>query len=112
VAPVHPGSRAEIAGSNVSLRHLSSLGKQYTLQRAPGRSELSGTNWTALTSLLARTGTVVTLTAPANARPAFLTIAVSDVNTDGETYKLGPDRSNLKSNNQLDATGEPMSDYA
>lgn len=118
MAPIHTGARAEIAGSNVSLRLLSSLGKQYTLQRALRLSELSGTNWTTLTSVLARTGTVVTLTAPANAMPAFLRIVVSAGDTDGdginnwEDYKLELNPNNSKSNNQLDAGGQPMSIYA
>ena len=63
-------------------------------------------------------GTVVNLTAPASVAQKFFRISISDVDTDGdgvndwEKYKLGLDPSKAFSNNQLDANGQPMNDYA
>ena len=96
----------------------SALGKQYQLQSVLALSNGFGTNWTTEMTLVARTGTVVTLTAPAGVARKFFRIAISDVDSDGdgvndwEEYKLGLDPLNPQSNNQLDANGQPMNDYA
>src|ERR1022692_5014768 len=69
-------------------------------------------------TLVARTGTVATLTAPPGLAAKFFRISISDVDTDGdgvndwEEYKLGLDPTKPSSNNQLDANGQPMNDYA
>ena len=94
------------------------LGKQYQLQSIPGLSRASLSNWMTEASVVARTGTVVTVSAPASAAPKFFRIAISDVDTDGdgvndwEEYKLGLDPTKAASNNQLDGNGQPMNDYA
>jgi hypothetical protein len=103
--------------SNFSVTLPSALGKQYQLQSV--QPNISGwTNWTVEMSIVARTGTVVTLTAPISSVPKFFRVGIADVDTDGdglndwEEYKLGLDPFNPFSNNQLDAFGQPMNDYA
>jgi len=104
--------------TNFSVSMPCALGKQYELQSIPTVGGGSLPNWTTEASLVARTGTVVTVSAPAGAAPKFFRIAISDVDTDGdgvndwEEYKLGLDPTKATSNNQLDGTGQPMNDYA
>ena len=106
------------AGTNLTVSMPCALGKQYQLQSVPGISNIIGTNWTTEMTLVARTGTVVTLTAPAGVARKFFRISISDVDTDGdgvndwEEYQLGLDPTKPSSNNQLDANGQPMTDYA
>ncbi len=94
------------------------LGKQYVLQSVAGLSPTSLSNWVTEASVVARTGTVVTVTAPADTAAKFFRIAISDVDTDSdgvndaEEYKLGLDPTKAASNNQLDGNGQPMNDYA
>ena len=73
------------------------LGKQYVLQSLTGLSPASVSNWVTEASVVARTGTVVSVTAPADAAERYFRIAISDVDTDGdgvndaEEYRLGLD---------------------
>jgi hypothetical protein len=106
------------AGTNFTVSLPASLGKQYVLQSMPGFTNGMAANWTNEMTLVARTGTVVTLTAPAGLARKFFRIAIADVDTDGdgvndwEEYKLGLDPTKAASNNQLDGSGQPMGDYA
>ncbi len=106
------------SGTNVSVSMACALGKQYVLQSVTNWQNGAASNWISEASIVARTGTVVTLTAPAGAIPKFFRIGISDVDTDGdgvndwEEYKLGLDPNNPASNNQLGGTGQPLGDYA
>ncbi len=106
------------SGTNFAVSMACALGKQYQLQSLLVVSNGLGANWTNEMALVARTGTVVTLTAPASVAQKFFRISISDVDTDGdgvndwEEYKLGLDPTRPASNNQLDANGQPMNDYA
>src|ERR1017187_8590042 len=101
--------------SNFSVTMPCALGKQYQLQSV---TSLVGTNWTTESSVVARTGSTVTLAAAAGADSKFFRIAISDVDSDGdgvndwEEYKLGLDPFNAYSNGQLDSNGQPLNDYA
>lgn len=105
------------AGTNFNVTMSSALGKRYELQSVQPQGAPPWTNWVTEVSLVARTGTVVTLTAPASLTPKFFRIAVSDVDTDGdglndwEEYQLGLDPMNPLSNGQLDGNGQPLNDY-
>jgi hypothetical protein len=121
--PFDPNSFPRISaitqsGTNFSVSAPCALGKQYVLQSVSAVDASSVSNWIIEASLVARTGTVVTLTAPASLEPKFFRIAISDVDTDGdglndwEEYKLGLDPLNPSSNNQLDVNGQPLGDYA
>jgi Protein of unknown function (DUF1800)/PA14 domain/Bacterial TSP3 repeat len=103
------------SSSNFSVTLPAALGKQYQLQSV--QPNISGwTNWTVETTTIARTGTVVTLTAPIGSTPKFFRVGVTDVDTDGdglndwEEYQLGLDPTKEFSNNQLDPLGQPMND--
>ena len=103
--------------SNFSVTLPSALGKQYQLQSV--QPNISGwTNWTVEMSIVARTGSVVTLTAPIGSVPKFFRVGIADVDTDNdglndwEEYQLGLDPTKPFSNNQLDPLGQPMDDYA
>ena len=106
------------AGTNLTVSMACALGKQYQLQSISTISSGGLSNWVTEATVIARTGTVVTVTAPAGAAPKFFRIAIADVDTDGdgvndwEEYKLGLDPTKAASNNQLDGSGQPMSDYA
>ena len=111
--------RISIAGhtrTNFTVSMPSALGKQYQLQSVQGLTNLS--NWITETTMVARAGSVVTLSAPASATTKFFRISVSDVDTDGdgvndwEEYQLGLDPTKATSNGQLDSNGQPMSDRA
>jgi uncharacterized protein (DUF1800 family) len=94
------------------------LGKQYVLQSNPGTGGLLVSNWITEASIIARTGTVVTLTAPASVASRFFRVGISDVDTDGdgindwEEYRLGLDPFRASSNGQMDGVGQPLGDYA
>lgn len=105
-----------LAGTNFNVTMPCALGKQYMLQSIdPGTTDWS--NWTTEASIVVRSGTSVTLSAPATGTAKFFRIAISDVDTDGdgvndwEEYKLGLDPLNPNSNGQLDAFGHPLNDY-
>jgi hypothetical protein len=120
--PLHASSVPTIPStayttSNFSVTLPSALGKQYQLQSV--QPNINGwTNWTVETTIIARTGTVVTLTAPIGANPKFFRVGIADVDTDGdglndwEEYQLGLDPTKPFSNNQLDLFGQPIGDYA
>jgi hypothetical protein len=121
--PFDPNSVPRISamnqsGTNFTVSMPSALGKQYTLQSSQGLGPNNLSNWVTEASIIAQTGTVVTLSAPLGIAPKFFRIAISDVDTDGdgvsdwEEYKLGLDPNRPASNNQLDANGQPMGDYA
>jgi hypothetical protein len=90
------------------------LGKQYQLQSVtnivPG---FGATNWTAESTVIARTGSVATLSAPVTLTPKFFRVQISDVDTDRdgvndwEEYQLGLDPLNPYSNGQLKGQGQP-----
>lgn len=106
------------AGTNFSVTIPCAPGKQYTLQSMPALSNGMSANWTNEMSLVARTGTVATLTASAGLARKFFRVGISDVDTDSdgvndwEEYKIGLDPTKAASNNKLDGTGQPMGDYA
>src|SRR4029077_9600001 len=121
--PFDPNSAPRIsvsskAGTNFYVTVPCALGKQYQLQSTQPDGTGAWSNWVAEASVIARTGTVVTLTAPAQVAARFFRIAVSDVDTDGdgvndwEEYQLGLDPLNPTSNGQLDGNGIPLGDYA
>lgn len=103
------------AGTNFSVTVPCALGKQYQLQSTtlPGL-----TNWVVETNVVARSGSTVTLMAPATTAVKLYRVAVSDVDSDGsgmndwEKYQLGLDPFNPFSNGHQDGNGIAMSDYA
>jgi len=103
--------------TNFTVTIPSALGKQYQLQSIQPSNGVPWTNWLVEATMIARTGTVVTLTAPAGVSAKFFRIGISDVDTDGdglndwEEYQLGLDPTKANSNNQLDDSGQPISDY-
>jgi uncharacterized protein (DUF1800 family) len=112
----YPDITVMTATSNVfSVTVPCELGKQYQLQGSP---TVVGTNWVVEATIVARTGTNVTLVAPTNATARYFRLAISDVDTDGdglsdwESYQLGLDPFNPFSNGHQDANGNPLSDYA
>lgn len=106
------------AGTNFSVSMASALGKQYTLQSLEAVPGMNWSNWVTESSLVARTGTVVTLSAPASLAAKFFRIAINDVDSDGdgvndwEEYQLKLDPNNALSNGHLDGNGQPLNDYA
>ena len=100
--------------TNFSVTIPSALGKQYQLQST---TTLGDTNWVVETSMVARSGTNVTLTAPVTSTVKFYRVAISDVYTTGdglsdwEAYQLGLDALNPFSNGQQDADGNALNDY-
>jgi uncharacterized protein (DUF1800 family) len=92
------------------------LGKRYQLKSAatPGDS-----NWLVEQTVIARSGTSLTLTGGAGSAQKFYRVVISDVNSDGsgqmndwEKYQLGLDPLNPHSNRNLDSNGQLLSDYA
>src|SRR5689334_207541 len=68
-------------GNSFTVTMASAQGKQYQLQSV--QPSVSGwTNWTVEMTLVARTGTVVTLSAPVSTSAKFFRVAVSDVDSD------------------------------
>jgi hypothetical protein len=117
--PFDPNSVPRVALSSFSATDLTlsmpcALGKRYEWQSIQGL----GSNWVTESSSVARTGTVVSLTAPFSEVPKFFRLVISDVDTDGdglndwEEYKLGLDPLTPASNGQLDDLGQPLGDYA
>src|SRR5258706_3146185 len=121
--PFDPNSAPRIPGlsrtaTNFTVSMSCVLGKQYVLQSVSDLSETNLANWVSETSIVARTGPVVPLSAPAGLAPKYFRIAIADVDTDGDgvndwkEYKLGLDPTKASSNNQLDGVGQPLGDYA
>jgi hypothetical protein len=104
-------------GTNFSVILACALGKQYTLQSI---QPLTGdwTNWITETISIARTGSVITLSAPITAASKLFRVGISDVDSDGdglndwEEYQLGLDPMNPVSNGKLDPNFQPYTDYA
>jgi uncharacterized protein (DUF1800 family) len=100
--------------TNFSVTMPCALGKLYQLQSTTALGE---TNWVVESSIEARSGTNVTLTAPTTSVAQFYRIAIADVTssgdglTDWEAYQLGFDPANPFSNGQQDSYGNAMSDY-
>ena len=108
---------AALVGTNFQVTMSCALGKQYILQSVlPGDGGWS--NWTVEASVIVRSGTNLTLSAPASASAKLFRVAISDVDTDGdgvndwEEYQLGLDPMNPYSNGQLDMLGHPLNDYS
>ena len=104
-------------GANVTVTIPCALGKQYQLQSILPVSGSPWTNWVAEFTTVPRSGTNVTLTATAGSSAKFYRIGIADVDTDGdglsdwEEYQLGLDPFKASSNNQLDNSGQPITDY-
>jgi Protein of unknown function (DUF1800)/PA14 domain/CHRD domain/Bacterial TSP3 repeat len=107
-----------VMGTNFSVSLSAALGKQYTLQSLEVPDGAPWSNWVTEASLVARTGTVVTLQVPASSAIKFFRVAISDVDSDGdgvndwEEYQLKLDPFNPLSNGQIDGQGQPLNDYA
>jgi len=106
-----------IVGTNFNVTMPCALGKQYILQSVePANGGWS--NWITEATVIVRSGSTVTLSAPATGSAKFFRVAISDVDTDGdgvndwEEYQLGLDPLNPYSNGQLDLLGQPLNDYA
>jgi uncharacterized protein (DUF1800 family) len=121
--PFDPNSKPVIAsagtaGTNVSVNIACAAGKQYDLQSIQPFVDGNWSNWVTEASAVARSGTSLTLSAPASVVTKFYRIAISDVDSDGdgvndwEEYQLGLDPMRPSSNGQLDANGNPLGDYA
>ena len=101
--------------TNFSVTLSNAWGKFYQLQSV---QFLGSTNWVNETNLIARSGTMSSLFAPADAATKYFRISVAEVDSDGdgvndwEEYKLGLDPFNPKSNGQLDGNGQPLGDSA
>ena len=110
-------SAGALFGTNFTASMSCQLGKRYQLQSLDPSSG-SWSNWTAETEIVARSGSAVTLTAPASSGAKLYRIAISDVDSDGdgvndwEEIKIGLDPANPSSNGQLDQNGQPLGDYA
>ena len=110
-----PALVMDLAETNFSVTIPCALGKQYQLQ---GTTAIGQSNWVVEATLVARSGTNITLTAPINANAKFYRIAISDVDSDGdgvtdwEEYQLGLDPFNPTQQRSADVNGNPLSDYA
>lgn len=120
--PLDPNSYPRIsigtyAGTNFSVSMASALGKLYQLQSSSNLNQANWSNWVTEASVIARTGAVVTLSAPTGPSAKFFRVSISDVDSDGdgvndwEEYQLGLDPFNAYSNGQLDSNGQPINDY-
>jgi uncharacterized protein (DUF1800 family) len=102
-------------GTNFMVTIPCALGKQYQLQST---TNIGSGIWVPESSVVARSGITVTLSASASAIPKMFRIGIADVDTDGdgvndwEEYQLGLDPLNPYSNGQVDKNGRPMTDYA
>src|SRR5436309_2515158 len=102
-------------GTNFTVTLPAVLGKSYELQSS---SALTSGSWVNESSLVARTGAVVSLTAPVTPSARFFRVVISDVDTDGdgisdwEELQLGLDPSKPSSNGQFDGSGQPLGDRA
>jgi len=121
--PFDPNSKplvsgAIFAGTNVVVSVNCALGKQYQLQSIHPFDGGSWTNWTVEATVVARSGSVLSLSSPASSTTKFYRIVISDVDTDGdgltdwEEYQLGLDPTKPSSNGQVDGNGQPIGDYA
>src|SRR5215510_5937885 len=77
-------SFSTVAGTNFAVTIPSALGKQYVLESATTEPGGNWTNWTAEASLVARSGSSITLANPASESVKFYRISISDVDTDGD----------------------------
>jgi hypothetical protein len=104
-------------GTNFSVTLPCALGKQYTLQSIQPLTA-NWTNWTTEATVVARSGTNITLSAPVTASSKLFRVAISDIDSDGdglndwEEYQLGLDPLDPMSNGQLDPSFQPYNDYA
>jgi uncharacterized protein (DUF1800 family) len=121
--PFDPNSKPLIStvgmgGTNVTITIACALGKQYQLQSAQLSTDGTWSAWTTNATVVVRSGSVLSLSAPSSSATTFYRIAISDVDTDGdgvndwEEYQLGLDPLKPSSNGQMDVNGQPMSDYA
>jgi len=122
--PFDPNSVPRISvtttnGTNVVISIAGALGKQYQLQSIQPTGTGPLTNWVTEAGFVLRSGTNAAFTSAVDSSVVkFFRIAISDVDTDGdgvndwEEYKLGLDPMNPTSNGQLDANGQPLTDYA
>ena len=105
---------SSMTATNFTLSMPCALGKYYEWQSIQGL----GTNWVTESASVARSGTVVTHTAPFSQVPKFFRLVISDVDTDGdglsdwEEYKLGLNPLVATSNGEIDNLGQPISDYS
>jgi hypothetical protein len=108
---------ATYSGTNFSVSILSALGKQYQLESLDPVGSGGWSNWVVEAAMVARSGTVASLSGTVGTSQRFFRISVSDVDTDGdglsdwEEYQIGTDPTNPTSNGQLDTDGQPMTDY-
>lgn len=102
------------SATNFSVTLWSALGKQYRLLSV---TNLNSTNWVTDATAIPRSGTVVSLAAPANEETRFFRVVLSDVDSDGdglndwEEYKLGLDPLSSSSSAFLDENGAIPGDY-
>ncbi|HTL58890.1 MAG TPA: DUF1800 family protein [Candidatus Limnocylindrales bacterium] len=110
-------SFSQVTGTNFAVTIQSALGKRYALESAQPNGIADWTNWTTQASVVARSASTTTLTAPAGDSVRFFRISVSDVDSDGdgvndwEEYQLGLDPMDPSSNGQRDANGQLLNDY-
>ncbi|MBC8096437.1 MAG: hypothetical protein H7Y43_11545 [Akkermansiaceae bacterium] len=69
------------SSTNFSVRLIGALGKQYELKSI---ADLTGSNWVSEVSQIARTNSVVTLSATADDATRFFKVQISDADTDGD----------------------------
>jgi hypothetical protein len=92
-------------------------GKRYELQSSETAGGTAAGNWVTEGNLVARSGSSVIITAPADRPAKFFRMSVADVDTDGdglndwEEYHLGLDPLFAHSNGQSDNHGVRMNDY-
>lgn len=107
-----------MAATNLSVTVACAPGKQYQLQSIDPLGSGGWSNWTTEATTVARSGSVISLSAATGSSTRFYRIAIADVDTDGdgvndwEEYQLGLDPLRSSSNGQLDTIGNPLSDYA
>src|ERR1051326_2108020 len=105
-------AQSTYGGTNFSVSVPCVLGKAYQLQSSPNLAG-AGAGWSSESSIIARTGTVVTLSAPVTPNAKFFRVLISDVDTDGdgvsdwEELQLGLDPTKASSNGQVDSNGQP-----
>lgn len=107
-----------LSGTNVSVTIACAPGKQYQLQSLDPLGGGGWSNWITEATTVARSGSVLSLSAPSSPTTKFYRIAIGDVDSDGdgvsdwEEYQLGLDPLRSSSNGQLDSLGNPLGDYA
>lgn len=106
-----------MVGTNLGVTIACAPGKQYQLQSADPSSAGGLTNWTTESTVVARSGSVLSLSGSTGLNTKFYRISISDVDSDGdgvndwEEYQLGLDPLKASSNGQLDSNGIPLGDY-